>query len=295
MLRKFYGTNDLPFDQDAAFKYVPWIIGLMVFLAILALAGSNLVATQLSAWEASFTKGFTVEMPLSHSAQDPLAVQQSQEQSLLKALHNINGVESAQVISKSVLSPFLDPFAASESNMLLVDVRLRDGYELTIPQAKAQLKEFDDITLRDHKEWRQSTLNFAYTAIFTGILIACFVGIAAVATIIFVTRTGLQVHHKTIEVLHLVGAQHSYIATQFQHYAFLLARKGGLIGLALIVACITLLSFILGFGPTFEYLSDTAGFPLLLIVVLTPLTAILLTVLSAHMTVLSTLTKTSSW
>jgi cell division transport system permease protein len=294
MLRKWYGTNDLPFDQDAAYKYVPWIIGLMVFLSILALAGSNLIATQLATWEKTFTRGFTVELPIKYSAEDPLASKQAQEQELLKALQNLTGVESAQLISKSVLSPFLDPFAP-DSNTALADVKIRDGYELSLKQAKAELNDFGEVQLRDHREARQSTINFAYTAIFTGILIACFIGIAAVATIIFVTRTGLQVHHKTIEVLHLVGAQHSYIAQQFQHYAYLLARKGGVIGLSLLLGCLCFMAFIIGWVDTFQYLYETSSLSLLSILALTPVMAIILKVFSAHMTVLSTLSKTSSW
>lgn len=295
MLRNWYSTKDLPFDQDAAYKYVPIIIGLMIFLSILSLAGSNLISTQLSSWEQSFTKGFTVEMPITYDANNPLESKQSQEEILLKALENINGVEYAQVISATSLSPFLDPFSANQSHILLVDVKIRDGYELTPAQAKSHLTGFQDLKLRDHREWRESTVNFAYTAIFAGLLVAAFIGIAAVATIIFVTRTGLQVHHKTIEILHLVGAQHTYIAQQFQRYAFQLAKKGSLIGLLLIFFSILMVSFFLGAGSTLEYLYSTAGYSFFMILVLTPLTAILLTVLSAHVTVISTLSKTNSW
>jgi cell division transport system permease protein len=295
MLHKWYETNDLPFDQDAAYKYVPWIIGLMVYLAILALAGSNLISAQLDNWEKSFTKGFTVEVPVTISATDPAGARQAFETGLLDRLQNIAGVEGAQVIAKSSLSPFSDPFGAGEGSSLLVDVKMRDAYDVNLAQAKAELQGYEGAILRDHREWRQSTLNFAYTAIFTGILIACMIGIAAVATIIFVTRTGLQVHQKTIEVMHLVGAQHRYIAQQFQHYAYQLAKRGGIIGLSLILLCLCFLAMFLGLQPMVSYLMETANLSLFLILGCTPLVAIMLTVLSAHVTVLSTLTKTSSW
>lgn len=295
MLRKWYGTSDLPFEQDSAFRYVPIIIGLMVFLAILALTGSHLVSSNLQSWEKTFTKGFTVELPLIYEAEDPLASKTSQEQALLKALRNIKGVEEAQIIPKSILSPFMDPFAAAQSHVVVMDVHMREGHDFNLREIRAELKTFPGIELRDHKEWRESTLNFAYSFIFIGVLLASFIGIAAVATIIFVTRTGLQVHHKTIEILHLVGAQHRYIAEQFQHYAYILARKGSLIGLSLLGICVFLLSAVMGFESTWSYLWTGFSWQLVFILLLTPVAAVLLTVLSAHITVLSTLTKTSSW
>lgn len=295
MLRRFYETNDLPFDHDAASRYVPWIIGLMIFLSILSLAGSNMVSQQLSHWEGAFSKGFTVEMPLKYQGGEVIDSRDSQEKMLLKVLQGMSGVEEARLISKSVLSPFLDPFADYQADVVVVDVTLRPGFEVNLSQARSELKTFDNLTLRDHKEWRETTLNFAYSAIFTGILIACLIGIAAVATIIFVTRTGLQVHHKTIEVMHLVGAQHQFIAQQFQRYAYNLARRGGVIGLALLGMSLFLIGLFMGYGTVLTYISETINLSLLLILVLTPLSALLLTILSAHVTVLSTLRQSNTW
>jgi len=38
-------------------------------------------------------------------------------------------------------------------------------------------------------------------------------------SIVFATRTGLAIHHGTVEVLHLIGAHDTFIATQFQWHA----------------------------------------------------------------------------
>lgn len=58
---------------------------------------------------------------------------------------------------------------------------------------------------------------------------------AAMGTVVFTTRTGLTVHAEAIEVLHLTGAQDSYIAKQFAGRAWALGAKGGIIGLVLAV------------------------------------------------------------
>lgn len=295
MLRNWYVTRDLPFEKDAAFRYVPIIIGLMIFLAILALGGSQMISSHLQSWEKSFTKGFTVEMPITYEVNDPLASKISQEQALLLALRNLKGVEEASPISKATLSPFIDPFSSEQNNLIVMDVRMREGYDVDLKKIKTELNIFPDISIRDHREWRETTATFARTFIFIGILLATFIGVAAIATIVFVTRTGLQVHHKTIEILHLVGAQHRYIAQQFQHYAFILARKGSAIGLALLSFSLLMIAFMIGIETTWGYLSTVSSWQLLLILAFTPALAVLLTVLSAHITVISTLSKTSSW
>jgi cell division transport system permease protein len=59
-------------------------------------------------------------------------------------------------------------------------------------------------------------------------------------SIVFATRTGLAIHHGTVEVLHLIGARDSFIAAQFQWPALRLGLRGGLIGL--VPALLTLLA-----------------------------------------------------
>ena len=53
--------SDLPLDRDAAAKFLPWIIGFMVYLAALAV-GTAMVVDRLSAnWQSGLTGNLTVE------------------------------------------------------------------------------------------------------------------------------------------------------------------------------------------------------------------------------------------
>src|SRR3546814_9593324 len=42
---------------------------------------------------------------------------------------------------------------------------------------------------------------------------------------------GLAAHQRSIELLHMIGAQDSYVARQFQNHALRFGLRGGLIGL----------------------------------------------------------------
>lgn len=295
MLNKLRSSCDLPFNRDAAHKFIPWIIGLMIFLALNALVGTNMLATYVSQWEKSFSEGFTIEIPRYFSSEENGLSLANQQDEILKKLENVSGVESVQVIPKTYLSPFVDPFADSQENFLLFDVKVRQDFSVDTYKVKQLLNGYGEAKIRDHRQWRQSSLNFAYSAIFIGILMASFIGLAAVATIAFVARTGLEVHSRTIEILHLVGARHKYIATQFQNYVLQLARQGSIIGMALfLISCCTIATF-LGIQDTFGYLKNCSFIDLALIIGLTPFIGVLLTVLSARFTVLSTLAKTNTW
>ena len=50
-------------------------------------------------------------------------------------------------------------------------------------------------------------------------------------SVVFATLSGLSIHRTIIELLHLIGAQDSYIAGQFARHNLRLAFFGGLIGL----------------------------------------------------------------
>jgi len=57
--------------------------------------------------------------------------------------------------------------------------------------------------------------------------------VSVFTTVVFVTRTGLDVHRRVIDIVHLVGATDGYIAGQFQANALTLGLLGGIGGLAL--------------------------------------------------------------
>ena len=65
------------------------------------------------------------------------------------------------------------------------------------------------------------------------LVIVDLIALAAGATVVFATRSGLAVHRELIELMHLIGSRDSYIARQFQNHAMSLALRGGVLGIAL--------------------------------------------------------------
>jgi len=114
---------------------------------------------------------------------------------------------------------------------------------------------------------------------------------ATAVTVVFTTRTGLAIHRDEIELLHLLGADDSYVARQFARQAGVAALLGALAGLALAAATLVALRLVIGpaelailpaMTPT---LGDAAG------VVALPLAIVAVSAGTAHVTVLRTLAR----
>ena len=234
---------DIPFNRDGAGRFLPWLIALMVYLAALALSGALVLDRALASWDRGLSGALTVELPPAPGKGDGgLAA-------AVAALQATPGVLSARPLGRDevakLIEPWLGPNLQPEELALprLVDVRIdvARGVDLTtLGQRLAAAAP--NAVLDDHRLWldRLGAIIRMAEAIALGIV--ALIGAAAVLTVIFTTRTGLAVHRDVIELLHLMGAQDSYVADQFERQALKLGLAGGTIGLALAVATLVALS-----------------------------------------------------
>ncbi len=234
----FRARLDLPLDRDGSGRFLPWIVALMVYLASLALAGTLVVADAVTRWDRGLTGTLTVELPAAQSGRADGAVEAA-----LKVLRSTSGVTRADAFdakrTAALLAPWLgtDIDAADLPLPRLIDVQIEPhaGVDLTA-LAERLAAAAPGAQLDDHRRWLNRVLRTAVAIeLVAGVLVA-LVGLAAVLSVIFATRTGLAVHHGIVEVLHLIGARDGYIARQFEWHALRLGLKGGIAGLVLAIA-----------------------------------------------------------
>jgi cell division transport system permease protein len=227
-------------------------------------------------------------------------VQQDQNQieGALQILRDHPAVVLAEPIAKADVFKLLEPWLGGTANMTnmpmphLIDVSLRSSQILNAEALVAELNKIaPGATVDDHRIWLDRLIRMSQTLEWGAYIVLGLILVATVGTIFFVTRTGLAIHHQVIEVLHLIGAQDTYIARQFAEHALYLALRGGMLGLA-------------AAGPTFggfAYLYrqiDTALLPQIditplqwALVLLLPVMAAAMGYLTARMTVLRTLAR----
>ena len=147
------------------------------------------------------------------------------------------------------MEPWLGRNALSESLGLpiprLIDVSVEPasaGIVVDLGTLAAQLAEaVPGASLDDHGQWLDRLIALARAIEAIGFAVLIVISLAAVATVIFATRTGLAIHHDVIELLHLIGARDNFVAHQFQLNALWLGLKGGATGVVLAVATLLIL------------------------------------------------------
>ena len=233
--------RDLPLAQDATNRFLPWTIGLMVFVATLALATTMVLAGAGGNWRSGLAGSLTVQvLPLANGEDRSGLTARTNE--ALEILRDTPGVQKVEALDEariaSLLEPWLGPRATAADLPLprLIDVRLARHPRVDITALEARLaQKVPGATLDDHGVWLERLIDFARGLEAVALIVMALIGVTSVATVVFTTRTGLAVHRELIELLHLIGARDEYIAAEFQGQALRLALRGALAGFVLAV------------------------------------------------------------
>ncbi|MDX1710780.1 MAG: hypothetical protein R3316_06545 [Rhodovibrionaceae bacterium] len=288
--------KDLPLHRDASARFLPWLIALMVYLAALALGAALTVQQVTARWDRGLSDRATVQVPPPPAGTSETL--QSRVDAAVAVLETAEGVREVSVLEEAETSALIEPWLGDVKSLAdlpmpaLITVRFEAGADIDLEPLQARLAaKVPGALLDDHRQWLGELLEFSNTVQILAALIVLLVGATAVASVVFVTRTGLAIHHRVIEVLHLIGAQDSYVARQFQNHSLRLGLKGGIVGLLLAVATmLAIRRLVYGDGtellpsPT---LNDTAWVLLAILPVLSALVAML----TARWTVLRTLSR----
>lgn len=233
---------DIPLNRDSSVRFLPWIIGLMVYLAGLALAGTLVLNGTLARWDRSLSGTLTVQLPPVEPGKDdalPL---------VLQILRETAGVKNAEPLGTEATGRLLEPWlgnALSAEDLplpRLIDLRIDTDAPPDLAALRARLAAaVPQAVLDDHRLWLDRLASLVVSVELTALAVVALIGAAAVLTVVFTTRAGLAVHHGVIEVLHLIGARDTYIARQFERQALELGLRGGIMGLLLTIATLALI------------------------------------------------------
>jgi len=220
---------DLPFQQDASGRFLPWIIALMVYLAAMGGIGLIWLSDALNQWNASLASSLTLQVPAD--------VSQPRIEMALGALKQTKGVVSARLLQPEETSKLLQPWLGNSVAVAtlplphLVDIRIDPQATIDYTTLRQQLDSIvPNAQLDNNRSWLGTVRDFAVRI--EGVITAGVIAVTAliVAIIIFAARIGLAIHRSVIELLHLLGARDAYIARQFQVHALSLGLRGGVIG-----------------------------------------------------------------
>lgn len=227
--------SDLPLSNDPAVRILPWVVGLMVYLATLTLAVALLVSALASDWSAGLTGTVTIHIV---AASDESDAEMDERVALaVREALKTPGVKEASAIPRSDVAKLLAPWLGDEAPVAdlplprIVDVKLEPDAAPDIAELRTRLEAaVPGAGLDDHQLWRDRLVRFLLAIEIVAGIMVTLIGATTVTVVVFATRAGLAVHNEVIAILHLIGAQDEYVARQFQSNALKLGLKGAIAG-----------------------------------------------------------------
>ena len=244
--------HDLPLNADPSSRLLPLIVGLMIYLATLAVMALISVHLYVTALTSKAVDHAMIVIPAeSHNDIHLL------DTSLTQLLNQTPGIKSYHKIQKQTIERTLQMTATSSIAHflpLLYSIEFDPTTPLDLVAFQQNLTRLHpDAVVNNESAWATKIRTIGYTLEGLSLTIATFILLGSIATIAFTSQTSLIIHRKVIEMLYLVGGTNKYIARQFQRHALRVGLKGSVIGLSLtfitiLLVCILPLSTFLGTG-----------------------------------------------
>jgi cell division transport system permease protein len=240
-LRRF----DLPLRHGAASRFLPWTIGGLLYLAVVALAVAAIADEALRLYDLR-RELVTVTLPSVEDGRDG-------DQKLAQAidlLRRTRGVTSAVAVPPQELKALVEPWLGTSNSDMdlplprLIDVIIEPQAGPDLPALEKRLADVvEGATIRVEALSRDRAERSAafFRAWGSAAGIGALLGTLALAGLI--TRVTLRMSTDTVELLRCMGAPDQYLARQFERHALLSSVQGGLIGCALALITVGVLLY----------------------------------------------------
>lgn len=230
--------SDIYFAADDAHTFLPWLIGIMVFLATLLMCLGISVNSWVTDSGSDYSNQFTVNIPANTENIDKKTLL------IQKSLKKIKAISSYRQISRDEIGEMLRGWLGNMENIsdlplpIIYEVTLKTSPSTAIDYEKLQAeleKDISGIEIDTHQTWVLAFASLSAAVQSLSIILALLVIGGIGVMIAFTSRAALSLHSKTVKLLHSIGAEDNYIALLFQMETFRLVLPGATIGA--IIAC----------------------------------------------------------
>jgi len=221
-------------QKDARDPALILVVAVLCFLACLTAMGVIAADRAARGWAGELTGEATVIVRARGGETPDAAAARAAE-----ALAGVRGVSEARALEREkaydLVRPWLGDVADLEDLPVprLVAVTLDREQPATAAALSGALKaQGIDAVVDDHSVWIKDIRRAAGVVRWTGAGVFLLIAVAAGAVVAFATRAGLTARRDVVEVLHLAGAEDSFIARLFQGRFAGIAALAGAIGAA---------------------------------------------------------------
>lgn len=242
--------SDIPFAEDSSRLFLPWMNMLMVFLAVLTVAGGMAAYMSLADWNRSVSGSMTVQIPVVDTKGALRDTVDKDIENALMILRSSPGILGATPLTDEQMNTLMTPWIGEQTNIgdlplpKLIDVTIDTNNPPRLDQLAADLTDqVPTAVLDSHRIWLANLIKLAGGMMkLTGFILLLLIGTTAF-TVMYSTKTSLSVHKSVISLVHMMGANDFYIAIQYANRSFRLSLIGGFLGLLMALPVILGVSY----------------------------------------------------
>ena len=233
--------SDFLFNKESSHFFLPWISGLIVFIATLVLAGGIATHNSLKLWQKSVAESLTVQIPTYDAEGLPRGELVYKDiETALMLLRTTPGVLGAIVLNDDQMQELMIPWLGADAAIAqlplpkLIDVSVDTNHPPLLEQLRADLAaEVPGAVMDSHRIWLADLVKFANAllSLIGFILILLFITVAL--TVMYSTKASLSIQEYVLSLVHMMGAKDLYITNRYAWYNFKIALYGSLVGLCL--------------------------------------------------------------
>jgi cell division transport system permease protein len=209
-------------------------MSVMCFLSTLAVGTLLLIERAVDRWTSQISGEATVQI-LPGEGIDADAEAQNAK-ALLEAFP---GIATVRLLDAADAADLLEPWLGRTS--ILDELPIPRLLAITIDRSnppdfaeldKQLAANIKGASLDTHRRWQDELTTMAATLKWLSLTVLLIISGAAIALVVYATRTALEANRETIEVLYLVGAEDKFIAGQIERRFLRAGLRAGLIGMA---------------------------------------------------------------
>ena len=212
---------------------MPWVTAIIIFLTILAAASSLSLMRASQSISKEIAGRVTVQIVDGNAdrrmAAKRAVIQQLEQNPLVRAVHPVDDNEII-VLMKQWLGDDADALGLPMPALIDVDL-VGAADEGSLARLDHVVKTASPVArVEPHANWLGPVSNLVSTFAWLAFVLVIMLTIAVGAVVMLTARSALTVHHGTIELLHLIGANDAQISRLFQRRLALDAGFGGMVG-----------------------------------------------------------------
>jgi cell division transport system permease protein len=208
------------------------VIAIMCFLACLTAGAVWMIKESSDAWLKDISSEVTVQVTPQESGDTEKAVTD-----VVAYIQKQRGIANVRALSLEESANLLQPWLGSGDALKSLPVPRLIAVQVDRSQppdlaevGKSLERDFQGVSLDDHRRWQQQIRAVTRSLALGGIAILVLVGAATTAIIVSATRSAMASNREIVEVLHFVGATDKFISREFEKHFLRLGIKAGIVG-----------------------------------------------------------------